>query len=172
MIHFLRPALLLVIFFLAANAYAQLATAPQPVRVNSEGRVGVKLPVETNYRLSEINVGAVNAVFADCEDGDFYLGFQLFYDLGDKNTQTLWQQEVELAVLQNGTEQWRETLHLDMESQTFIATVFHEQTIQCTDNYTFQLISKNGVDSPPHENIYIRQKLYKKDQDIYNPYQS
>ena len=98
------------------------------------------------YVLSSLGVGSSHAVFSDCAEGDHYLGYQLVYDAGDRNTEVGWDQTVELTLLKDGVVQWSRELTVDMLTQTFVSTVFHEETVRCTDKYyVFDWTVKAGV---------------------------
>lgn len=166
-----------LIILLAVSLFGELVTgqtilAPQDLRVNQSGQAFHGNPLDKNYKLSETNVNQLYNVFTDCEDGEYYLGFQLVYALGDRNTQNLWTETVEVELLKAGVSQWTASLSVNMAEQLFVTSVFHEQTVDCQELYAFRIIDKTGDSNPPDDFIVLKQRLYPKKDEIFNPVES
>ncbi len=135
---------------------------PKAVKVTRDGRR--LLPViERQFLLNDLTVGVQKEIFAapPCLQGQYYVGIQLVYDVGDRNTQTPWSAAVEVAFQRSTTTLWKKPLQVDMGSQTFATTVFHDTTVFCSPDYKIQLTQKNLTGTVPPNTIYLKVLLYK-----------
>ncbi len=93
--------------------------------------------------------------------GQYYAGFQLYYDLGDKTTQIDWMTRFEIAFPRGSDTLWIHPLQVDMAMQTFIDTKFHEALISCGDDYHFAIKRKTITGAAPQSNIYLKVLLHR-----------
>ena len=73
---------------------------PEAVKVTRQGMLPTP-PVERQFTLSSLHQGDTTEIFQapPCLDGNYYVGFQLYYDLGDKQTKTNWVSQLTLTIL-------------------------------------------------------------------------
>lgn len=130
---------------------------PEEVKVNRMGKSPVE-PLEKTFPLDLIDEGIEKNVFIapPCLAGDIFVGFQLEYDLKNKNTQTDWSAYLEISLFFNNDSLWTKSLQVDMNSQTFISTVFHEVPISCMQDYRFVIHKKNISGPVPEEFIHLK----------------
>jgi len=152
--------------------FAPLAadTIPEAVKVKKEGNVPLPL-IERQFVLSSLTQGRTEDVFnaPPCLTGEYYVGFQLYYDLGDRNTAELWTSTVDVVLLHDEDTLRKMPLRVDMPTQTFIATHFYDKLISCDGDYRFVIKRKTLTGTVPQENIYLKVLLYKKLEDVFNP---
>jgi len=146
---------------------------PTELKVSPDNQVALPL-TGPSLRLNSFNQNDIKPVFDVCQAGQYWAGFQLYYDaLADLNTVPQWTALVDITLMQGpSTILWTRSLQVDMTSQTFISTIFHDTPITCTDDYRFKIKTKstliNGVQAP-EQNIYLKVLLYKRMLDTFNP---
>jgi RHS repeat-associated protein len=159
--------LLLIIAMTAANV-VQAQTVPEAVKVD---RLGRSLPkVEQQFLWSNLVIDQQKNVFPapPCLDGQYYVGFQLYYDLGDKKTTANWNAHLDIALMNGSTTVWTKPVEVQMNNQNFISTIFHDVSVACTDNYTFAVKTKTLTGTVPVSNIYLKVVLFKKHLDDFD----
>jgi RHS repeat-associated protein len=167
----LALAFLAILLFPKVHAQAPNQTVPAPFKVSREG---VEPHEHTTYiyTWNELKKGTDKPVMPNCETGEFYVAFKLFYDLrGHGNTTIDWSAKMDLALLHGEDTVWRKPLHVEMTDQTFIATVFRDQSIVCTDDYHFAIAKKDSTGTVPDDFIDMKVLLYKKMTGTFNPAQ-
>ncbi|MBT1708766.1 hypothetical protein KK062_11050 [Fulvivirgaceae bacterium PWU5] len=145
-------------------------TIPEAVKIKRAGNVPLPL-TERQFVLSGLAQGATEEIFnaPPCLTGQYYAGFQLYYDLGDRNTAELWTSAVEVVLLHDEDTLRKMTLQVDMPTQTFIATHFYDALISCDEDYRFLVKRKTLQGAVPQDNIYLKVLLYKQLEDVFNP---
>ncbi|MBT1708764.1 hypothetical protein KK062_11040 [Fulvivirgaceae bacterium PWU5] len=145
-------------------------TIPEAVKIKRTGNVPLPL-TERQFVLSGLAQGATEEIFnaPPCLTGQYYAGFQLYYDLGDRNTAELWTSAVEVVLLHDEDTLRKITLQVDMPTQTFIATHFYDALISCDEDYRFLVKRKTLQGAVPQDNIYLKVLLYKQLEDVFNP---
>ena len=111
---------------------------PKALIITREG----KLPppaIERSFLLSELGKDSIKKVFQapPCLEGNYYVAFQLQYDLGDRKTLAGWRAALDIRLLRNADTLWTQPVGVNMTDQTFISTVFHDTLVSCDDNYQF-----------------------------------
>lgn len=144
-------------------------TIPVAVKLSREGRRPLPA-VERQFLLSDLAVGTQKDIFAapPCLQGQYYVGVQLLYDLGDSKTQPDWSAAVDVAFQRSTTTLWTKPLKVEMNSQTFISTVFHDTTVFCSTDYRIQVTKKTLTGTPPQGNVYLKVLLYKYQENTFN----
>ncbi|CAN5271199.1 hypothetical protein BH09BAC3_BH09BAC3_35180 [soil metagenome] len=160
---------LLLVTVVSHFAQAQMPVVPEGVKVDRLGRDLQK--IELPIPLTDIVVNASRQLFQapPCLDGEYYVGFQLYYDLGDKNTTMNWNTHLQIELFNGGTSLWTKPLDIQMLNQNFISTIFHDQSISCSVNYTFKVTQQTLTGTVPTGNIYLKVVMYKKHQDDFDP---
>ncbi|MCF6361068.1 MAG: hypothetical protein L3J29_09950, partial [Cyclobacteriaceae bacterium] len=122
-------------------------------------------PLNTSYVLDTLNEGNQYSVFASppCIEGQYYIAYQMEYDLGDLSTENVWESSAQISLWEDTTKLWSNKVYADMETQTFLSTIFHDSTLTCDAKYTFTIDSIWNTGSVPLSNIVIRQQLYRAD---------
>jgi len=143
---------------------------PDEVKVSRDGRLP-KPPVVRQFLLDELNEGDAKELFQapPCLEGSYYAGFQLFYDLGDRNTQEDWTAYVQVTLFHNDDSLWTKPVQLSMKDQTFIATAFYDSLVSCDQNYYFHIDFKTLTGNVPQQNIYLKVLLYQHAENNFNP---
>jgi RHS repeat-associated protein len=139
---------------------------PPQLKITREGlRPEIK---ERPLLISGLNQGDVNPVFSGCIDGDYYIGFQLYYDLSDKQTTKEWLSQLTITLLNTqNVAIWTKPLQVNSKNQTFIETSFYDQLISCTGNYTFRIDQKIIVGEVPQGSVSLK-VLFSKKSDAFN----
>ncbi len=163
---------LFVIVGAQSTSIAQEITIPPDLVVSRETKP--ELPaIERNFTLATLSVGTIQQVFAapPCLTGKYYMGFQLYYDLGDTQTQQNWTADLSITLLNGATVLWTKPLGVKMVDQTFIATVFHDVAVLCDVNYKIRIDAKTLSTSPapPQNNIYLKILLHKYLDEVFSP---
>ncbi|HTJ48126.1 MAG TPA: hypothetical protein VL443_01635 [Cyclobacteriaceae bacterium] len=171
-----RFTIVLITLFLSSLSSIVKAQSTDSVKIPAALRIdqyGHRLPVtyQREFALDVLQQGNDKDVFPGppCLDGEYYVGFQLEYDLADRNTLIDWKSRLEIAFLHGTDTLWKKPLQVDMKSQTFIATVFHDTLISCDGQYHFYVASKTSTGTVPLENIYLKVLLHKSISDVFNP---
>jgi RHS repeat-associated protein len=144
---------------------------PAEVKVSREGRLPAA-PIERQFLLSTLSVNDSKEVFQapPCLDGEYYAGFQLYYDLGDQpDTKPDWAAYLQISLFHGEDSLWTKPLRVDITGQTFIATAFYENLISCDESYYIVINQKQIEGSAPQDNIYLKFLLYKKSDAVFNP---
>jgi hypothetical protein len=167
-----RIAFALFLGFLQYSVgHAQSVTRiPQAIRVSREGRL--PLPdAERQFLLTDLSVGTRKEVFPvpPCLSGRYYVGVQLLYDLGDRKTTQPWTADLEINFLRGSEVLWTKPLRVDMGTQTFITTIFHDTLVSCDGNYFVAIKTKNATAQAPQENISLKVLLFKHLEEAFNP---
>ena len=149
---------------------ADTTKIPEALRITRDGK-SPETPLKTEYLLADLGIDTVRQVFQapPCLEGDYYLAFQLFYDLGDRQTQQDWLADLEITLRYNTDSLWTKPLSLAMENQIFIATVFNDSLVTCGDHYTFKIHNKQLQNGAPEAYIYLNVLLYKHEEALFNP---
>jgi RHS repeat-associated protein len=171
-----RFTIVLITLFLSSLSSIVKAQSADSVEIPAALRIdqyGHRLPVtyQREFALDVLQQGNDKDVFPGppCLEGEYYVGFQLEYDLADRNTLIDWKSRLEIAFLHGTDTLWKKPLQVDMKSQTFIATVFHDTLISCDGQYHFYVASKTSTGTVPLENIYLKVLLHKSISDVFNP---
>ncbi|MBT1699185.1 hypothetical protein KK083_19975 [Fulvivirgaceae bacterium PWU4] len=141
---------------------------PKGVKITRDGRLPVAAAGPPDRYLSEITAGETKPVFPGCPTGNYYVGFQLLYDLGDRNTTEDWSAFVQITMFHNEDSLWTRPLRLKMIDQTFVATAFYDTTISCDGNYFYHIDFKNLEGNVPDDNIYLKTLLFRGDTDPFD----
>jgi Leucine-rich repeat (LRR) protein len=142
---------------------AQDITIPVDLVIAREPKPSLKdVVLATPVTLDKLTVGSVHPVFGTCDNGNYYLAFQLGYDLGDWNTQQNWAVDLSISLLDNNAAVlWTKSLGVKMSDQTFVSTVFHDVTVPCSSNYTIRIDANTVSGTPPPSNIFLKVLGYK-----------
>lgn len=97
-----------------------------------------------------------------CLTGQYYIGFELSYDLGDFNTEADWKADLQLSFLIDGVTKWTKPLSISSLSGTWTGEVFHDAALFCGGNYKFKIHSKTETGPVPVARIRLKEKLYRK----------
>jgi RHS repeat-associated protein len=143
---------------------------PEKVKAPITGWVPVTT-AEPQYQIGQLNLADVKSVFPapPCLLGNYWVGFQLYYDLGDKQTNQEWLSQLTISLKQGATTLWTSQLQVNTKNQTFISTNFYQQVINCTGNYTFSIDQKETLGAAPQSNIYLKVLLYRDDAATFTP---
>ncbi|WP_192350836.1 RHS repeat-associated core domain-containing protein [Algoriphagus sp. Y33] len=106
-----------------------------------------------------------------CLTGQYYVGFELDYDLGDFNTGADWQADLQLSFLENGTVKWTKPLSIASGTGTWTGVVFHDVALSCGGDYKFKIHSKTASGTVPGARVRLTEKLYKKVGNTFDPAQ-
>jgi RHS repeat-associated protein len=138
-----------------------------PLRPNGLPITGTPIPI------TDLAVNQIRDVFSGCDNGEYYLGFQLYYDaLADRNTSVNWIVTLDIMLMNGTTNVWTlaKQVSVDMPSQTFRSTIFHDSPISCGTPYKYKIIAKvtnaNGVQAP-EQNIYLLPLLHRRFTDTF-----
>jgi RHS repeat-associated protein len=159
---------------LQRQSMAQENTIPAGAVVSREVKP-LYTPIEPTYPIINYSNGSTQQVFmgSPCLTGNYFMAFQLLYDLGDFNTQQNWTTTLTVMLVNGTTDVWvsPKTLVISSTDQTFLATVFHDVAVSCNVNYKLKIISKSlgGPGTPPQNNIYLKIGLYKDLETGYDP---
>ncbi|MCG8310319.1 MAG: leucine-rich repeat domain-containing protein, partial [Cytophagales bacterium] len=136
-----------------------------------EDPAGLAPPVSRIYSYDSLAVGQEYEVFQapPCLEGSYLLVYQLSYDLGDRSTTENWTADLEIELKKGGLSLWTKGLHLNMEDQQFLYSVFHPDTVLCADHYTFVIHGQTQSGSVPANNISLMQRMYKINEGNYDP---
>ncbi len=142
---------------------------PDEVKVSRDGRMP-KPPRQRQFSLDELNQGDIKELFEapPCLPGKFYAGFQLFYDLGDRDTQEDWIAYVQVTLFHDEDSLWTKPIQLSMKDQTFIGTAFYDSLVSCDQNYHFSIDFKTLTGDVPQQNIFFKVLLYEHAVDNFN----
>ncbi len=186
---FVRPfrlagAAVLVLWSVVCNAYtypagpalrkhrmqADTIIIPEAVKTKRENDVALPL-IARQFAINTLSAGNTKNLFdaPPCLEGQYYAGFQLYYDLGDKTTQINWSSVVEVSFLHDDDTLWTHALKVDMPTQTFIATRFHDVPVACADDYRFVIKRKTLTGAAPQGNIYLKVLLYRSWDSVFTP---
>lgn len=151
-------------------AQAQVSGIPQALVISRDGRK-IQEPIGPAFALDEIAAGDTLEVTEapPCLPGEYYVAFQLMYDLGDRSTATPWICDLSLTLLHDDDSIWTKPIRVAMEDQTFVSTIFHDSLISCDDNYRLVITQKNTGVGTPEENVYLKFLLYRKPEAAFNP---
>lgn len=143
-------------------------------KVDSLGRVLSSIEKQTLW--SDLLVNTPASIFSapPCMDGQYYVAFQLLYDLGDKNTTVNWNAHLDIALRRGSTVLWTKPIEVQMINQNFISTIFHEFAVECGDdasgnNYNYVITTRTATGTVPVSNIYLKVLLFKVHEDNFNP---
>jgi RHS repeat-associated protein len=142
---------------------------PQPIKITRDGLLPAP-PIEGQYTLSELNQGDDKAVFPapPCLTGNYYVGFQLYYDLGDKETTKNWLSQLTIALVHISDTLWTKPLQVNSKNQTFIETAFYDSLISCDGEYHFVVKQKLMAGQVPQSNVYLKVLLYKNNDAVFD----
>jgi RHS repeat-associated protein len=150
------------------DTYQPTTTIPAAVRF-SPTNMYPPTPSERQLLLNTLVKDGNYPVFEGCLSGNYYVGFQLYYDLSDQLTTRDWVARLEVTLLRGSTELWTRPLQVNMKDQTFIATAFHEAVVNCTDGYTLRVKDKITNTATPEAAIFLKMLLYRQDDGVFNP---
>jgi RHS repeat-associated protein len=154
------------------------------IKVRGEATAGSRIPeavkVSRDYKLptaepsipkllEDIIEDQSEPVFEGCLGGKYYVGFQLQYDLGDQQTTHDWSAFLRVSLIHNDDTLWTKPLQVDMTSQTFLSTIFHDSAISCTEDYRFVVRDMDLFGNVPESNIYLHTLLFKQQENDFNP---
>lgn len=150
-----------ILSFIAVKA--QEVTIPADLVIAREPKPSLKdVVLATPVTLDKLTVGSIYPVFGTCDNSNYYLAFQLGYDLGDWNTQQNWTVDLTISLLDNNAAVlWTKPLGVKMSDQTFVSTVFHDVPVACSSNYTIRIDAKTVGGTPPPSNIFLKVLGYK-----------
>jgi RHS repeat-associated protein len=142
---------------------------PAGVKITRDGQKPRPEP-SPKFNWDELAVGDDNTAFPICGTGQYYVGFQLYYDLvGDRQTLKQWTAGLEIAFLHGEDTLWTRPIAVNMNNQTFIATVFHDSLISCDGDYHFYISKKDSIGEVPSDYITLKLLHYKKMEDAFDP---
>ncbi len=127
-------------------------------------------PVEQVLPWSTLAPGNTYDVFQTppCLEGEYYVGFELVYDLGDFNTGPEWTADLELVFLEGNSVLWTKPLSLRSATATWTGTVFHDVALECHSDYRFRIQSRTGTGSVPAARLVLKEKLFRKTGDTFS----
>ncbi|TRX59117.1 hypothetical protein FNH22_11375 [Fulvivirga sp. M361] len=142
---------------------------PPGIRLSKEGRLPTP-DYERKFTLASLTQDAWTQVFQapPCISGNYYLAFQLEYDLGDFNTEQDWSAQMDIVLARQADTLWQKPNGLAMSDQTFLATVFHDSSLVCNANILFSITNKVSDPITPEHNIYLSILLYKVPENNFN----
>ncbi|HEY3402434.1 MAG TPA: RHS repeat-associated core domain-containing protein [Ohtaekwangia sp.] len=141
---------------------------PEEVKASRDKKLPVAEPTIPKM-LNEIEEDEAYNVFEGCLDGKYHVGFQLQYDLGDRNTTIDWSTFLQISLLHEDDTLWTKPLQVDITSQTFIATIFHDSAVSCTDDYRYAVTRKYLTGEVPLENVYLHTLLFRMPEANFDP---
>ena len=143
---------------------------PAGVKITRDGQKPRPEP-SPKFNWDELAVSDDNTAFPICGTGQYYVGFQLYYDLvGDRQTLKQWTAGLEIAFLHGEDTLWTRPIAVNMNNQTFIATVFHDSLISCDGDYHFYISKKDSIGEVPSDYITLKLLHYKKMEDAFDPF--
>ncbi|MFM7855282.1 MAG: hypothetical protein ACKO96_25985 [Flammeovirgaceae bacterium] len=97
---------------------------PEEVKISRNGKIATG--IHEKHRLADINESDVKPLFGSisCTGDSYYVGFQLYYDVGDLSTTTEWAAELTVSLQKGAEKLWTTPLLVTSKNQTFIATNF------------------------------------------------
>lgn len=148
---------------------SRVVTIPTQVKIDRSGKIPDAVPGVSPYSLMELNVGVAKEVFANCQTGNYYVGFQLAYDLGDKNTTAEWLSELSFSLMHGQEAIWSGVLQVNSKNQTFTSTDFYALPISCDGTYRVRIDKKINRQQVPQDNISLAVLLFRSDPPVFNP---
>jgi len=104
-----------------------------------------------------------------CMEGNYYVGFQLQYDLGDKQTLNEWLSQLKITLLHTDDTLWSTFLQVNTKNQTLVATAFYPTPISCDQDYRYIVSNQNYLGNVPKDNVYLRKLYYRSDVPPFDP---
>lgn len=147
------------------------AHIPEDVKFGTYGRDTFE-PVESYTHTWDLLVENSDYPVFDplsCAAGEYYVGFKLSYDLGDADTETIWDTGLEIRLQYDQTVLWTKPLYLNAGEQTFLGHVFHDEAIECDQDYRFVLAQVAEDGSVPDANVRLSVQLHKKFAEAFSP---
>lgn len=143
---------------------------PDAFRLSREGRLPVPA-YERQFLLDDLQSDSLYQVFQapPCLTGNYYLAFQLEFDLGNLDTESQWQTDMELILMGHADTIWRQSTGLDMLSQNFVSTVFHDSLLTCSQDIQFAITNLNNAGIVPLNNIYLNILMFKEEENNFDP---
>jgi RHS repeat-associated protein len=142
---------------------------PDGVKIDTLGRQ--LSAIQQQIPWGSIVLNAESNVFPapPCLTGDYFVAFQLVYDLGNKNTTVNWSAKANVELRQGTTMLWNRPVEISMSGQNFVSTIFHSQAVACAGDYRYRITAINPSGSVPTGNVYLKILLFKKRADDFNP---
>jgi RHS repeat-associated protein len=148
---------------------ATIERLPAAVRLQKDGREPV-VDVIRHFLLNDLTEEVKQDVFPapPCLTGSYYVGWQLYYDLGDMNTAADWTVQLEVTLMQGEVELWTKPLQVASATQTLVSTIFHDQPLVCEEDYYFK-VKKVITGVAPAGNIRLKQLYYNQQRAAFVP---
>ncbi|HRF34404.1 MAG TPA: RHS repeat-associated core domain-containing protein [Cyclobacteriaceae bacterium] len=153
--------MILLLVVACVRGYAQ-TTIPGEIKIQRDATPNPKNVPAGSELLLDLAVNDLIDIFPTCAGGDYYVGLQLVYDLGDSNTENNWEANLSISLMNGTTALWTQPLSVRTLDQTFLATVFHNTFITCNTAYKWRVTAKTLTGTVPQNNIYAKVLLYKK----------
>jgi RHS repeat-associated protein len=163
---------LYAVIFLVSVAwmsYGQSTTAPQEIQVRTDARPVPAQASGPSYLLSTLNVTDLKDVFPACAGGDYYVGFQLSYDLSNNNTELAWAVDLGITLTDGVNNYTMPTLTVRMGDQTFLSTAFYNSAITCNSSYKVRIDTKTLTGTVPQTTVTLKVLLFKKFENVFTP---
>jgi len=158
---FFQLVMILLLVVACVRGYAQ-TTIPGEIKIQRDATPNPKNVPAGSELLLDLAVNDLIDIFPTCAGGDYYVGLQLVYDLGDSNTENNWEANLSISLMNGTTALWTQPLSVRTLDQTFLATVFHNTFITCNTAYKWRVTAKTLTGTVPQNNIYAKVLLYKK----------
>ncbi|MDR7130070.1 RHS repeat-associated protein [Algoriphagus sp. 4150] len=140
----------------------------------SPGGIASFSPIEHVIPWNTFATGNTFDVFQTppCLTGQYYVGFELSYDLGDFKTEVDWKADLQISLLDNGVTKWTKPLSISSLTGTWTGVVFHDVALSCGGDYKFRIHSKTATGTVPGARVRLTEKLYKRVGNTFNPTQT
>ncbi|MBL3655119.1 RHS repeat domain-containing protein [Fulvivirga sediminis] len=147
-----------------------VVTMPKEMRLSRTGRLPTA-DYERSYLLSDLQEDNAYQIFEapPCLEGEYYLTFQLEYDLGDLNTEIDWSTDMKIVLLDQPDTSWVQSARLSTVSQHFVSTVFHDSVLACNSNIQFTITDRQDTGVVAVNNVYLNILMFRKDENVFDP---
>lgn len=162
----------IIISILLINSQVTWSQIPDALKISLEPKPDMQPLNPTPIAVSALTVNSTHTIFNGCVDGNYYAAFQLYYDLGNSNTQQTWSVDLTISLLNNGVvvAGWPKSLRVSTAptDQTFISTVFHTVPIACSNLYTIRVDARTLSGTVPQANVVLKM-LLRRDYETFIP---
>lgn len=145
---------------------------PTDLTIKSDGSIPWAEMAAPAYALNTVNNGSSYDALASCSDTNPYLiALQLYFDPLNSNTTSNWTVDLKVSLTQGEggpvLTSWPQQLSIasvDVNSndQYFLATLFHQNTLTCTDGIRVKVDSVFTNGTVPTSNVFFKILRYRK----------
>ncbi|UII21528.1 RHS repeat domain-containing protein [Fulvivirga ligni] len=143
---------------------------PNEIRLSRTGRLPIP-DYERSYLLADLQEDNAYQVFEapPCLEGEYFIAFQLEYDLGDLNTEMAWSTDMKIILLDQPDTTWVQSARLSTVSQHFVNTVFHDSLLTCNSSIQFSITDRLDTGVVAVNNLYLNILMFRKDENVFDP---